>query len=446
MPGPIRFATASDGVRIAYSEEGGGPPLLFVRGWITHLELHTHDPAFAAFFGALSRSFRVIRMDNRGNGLSDRRPDNLDLDALTSDVEAVVDALGLEELVLWGSCYGGPIAITYAARHPEVVTRLVLDGTYADGSRIMPPEQQQDFLSIFELGRSQSSAMFAALSYMTSPVRQLSAEDHVRRGEQAIDPATAGRLYKLSFETDVTDLLPAVEMPTLVLHRRKTRAIAFNLGRSLAALLPNAELVALDGVSHNPWEDEPAAALHAIGRFLGVDLVDAADAAPPDLPLTVVFTDLVGSTAMIERLGDARARTLMDEHDRVVRDAVKQSGGTEVKSTGDGFLLSFPSVARALSCTVRVQAALLERNRGASEPIEVRVGVNAGEPMSADDDLHGAVVNMAARVCARAEGGQVLVTNVVRELAAGKGFVFADAGTAELKGFAEPVQLYELRL
>jgi class 3 adenylate cyclase len=446
MSGPIRFATAADGVRVAYTEEGTGPALLFVRGWISHIELLMQDPAYRPFFQALAGSFRVIRMDNRGNGLSDRRPENLDLDALTADVEAVVESLGLDEFILWGSCYGGPIAMTYAARHPEKVSRLILDGTYADGSRIMPPERQQDFLSIFELGRSQPPAMFAALSYMTTPVRQGSHDEHVHRGEQAIDPETAGRLYKLSFETNVTDLLPLIEAPTLVMHRRQTRAIGFGLGRSLAAMLPHAEFVSLEGRSHNLWEEEPGPALRAIGAFLEVDLQGALETTPPDLPVAIVFTDLVGSTVLTERLGDARARELMRAHDTLVRETATRLGGTEVKSTGDGFLLSFPSVTRALSCAIRLQTALMEHNRDAVEPIEIRIGINAGEPMSVDDDLHGAVVNMAARVCSMAEGGDVLVTNVVRELAAGKGFYFEDTGEVALKGFADPVRLYKLRL
>ncbi|MDQ1373270.1 MAG: hypothetical protein QOJ09_608, partial [Actinomycetota bacterium] len=389
MAGSIRFATAPDGARVAYTEEGTGPPLLFVRGWISHIELLMADPAYAPFFRALAGSLRVVRMDNRGNGLSDRRPERIDLDALTSDVEAVADALDLEQFVLWGSCYGGPIAINYTARHPERVSRLILDGTYADGSRIMSPERQQDFLSIFELGRSAPSAMFAALSYMTSPVRHGSHDEHVQRGEQAIDAETAGRLYALAFETDVTDLLPSITMPALVLHRRKTRAIGFNLGRSLASLLPDAEFVGLEGRSHNLWEEDAAETLRVIGDFLGMDLHESLETVPPDLPVAVVFTDLVGSTAMTERLGDTRARTLMQEHDRLVRDAASRFGGSEVKATGDGFLLTYPSVARALSSAIGLQTALLERNRGAEERIDIRIGINAGEPMSADDDLHG---------------------------------------------------------
>jgi class 3 adenylate cyclase len=260
-----------------------------------------------------------------------------------------------------------------------------------------------------------------------------------------ISARVARRLYALAFDIDVTALLPEITAPTLVLHRRSTRAIPFGLGRHIASMIPGAQFVALEGRSHNLWEENPHEALEAIGRFTGVDLGSAAETGPPDMPVAILFTDLVGSTALTERLGDTRARELMKEHDRLVREAVARAGGTEVKATGDGFLLSFPSVTRALGCAVRLQTALAEHNRDASEPIEIRIGINAGEPMSADDDLHGAVVNMAARVCAMAEGGQVLVTNVVRELATGKGFFFEDTGEVPLKGFAEPVRLYELR-
>jgi class 3 adenylate cyclase len=439
---PTQFTTTRDGVTIAYCSEGAGPPLVFTRGWITHVELLRADPRFAAFFAPLKEHFRVTWFDNRGNGLSDRAVTDVDLDDLVLDLEAVVDAVGAEDMVLWGSCFGGPIAAVYTQRHPHTVSRLVLDGTFARGAEMSTPEGRASFLALFDTADAVPDAAFAALSYLTGPD---TVQAHAPRAKNSISPAVARTLYTLAYDIDVSDVMAALDVPTLVLHRRNTRAVGARLGRKVAALIPGANFVSLEGTSHNLWDEDPDSALAAVGEFLGVDLrVDKQEAAP-DLPIAVVFTDLVDSTATIERLGDARARQVMGEHDRIIRTECARAGGTEVKSTGDGFLLSFPSVARALSWAVRVQSALGEYNREAPVPVHVRVGINAGEPMSADDDLHGAAVNMAARVCAKAAGGQVLVTNVVRELATGKGFVFTDAGTAELKGFAAPVQLYELK-
>ena len=174
----------------------------------------------------------------------------------------------------------------------------------------------------------------------------------------------------------------------------------------------------------------------------------------PDLPpkavaldgtVTILFTDIEGSTPLTQRLGDAKARELLREHERMVREALTAHSGSEVKTMGDGFMASFSSATKALECAIAMQRAFAEHNESADEPIQVRVGLNAGEPIAEDDDLFGTAVNLAARICAHAEAGQILAPIVVRELAAGKQFMFADLGETELRGFEDPVRLYELR-
>ena len=152
-----------------------------------------------------------------------------------------------------------------------------------------------------------------------------------------------------------------------------------------------------------------------------------------------------GSTALTQRLGDAKARELLREHERIVRDSLKAHGGAEVKTIGDGFMASFSSATKALEGAIAMQRAFALHNEAAAEPIRVRIGLNAGEPIAEDDDLFGTAVNLAARICAHAEAGQILAPVVVRELAAGKQFMFADLGEAELRGFEDPVRVYELR-
>ena len=160
---------------------------------------------------------------------------------------------------------------------------------------------------------------------------------------------------------------------------------------------------------------------------------------------TILFTDMEGSTAITQRLGDARAMELLRTHDTIIRDALKARGGSEVKHTGDGIMASFASVVGAVECAIAIQRAFAEHNETAEEPIRVRIGLNAGEPIAEDDDLFGTAVNEAARITATAKGGEILVSNVVRELAKGKDFLFADRGETSLKGFDEPVRLYEVR-
>jgi class 3 adenylate cyclase len=159
---------------------------------------------------------------------------------------------------------------------------------------------------------------------------------------------------------------------------------------------------------------------------------------------TIFFTDIEGSTSLTQRLGDAKARAVLREHERITREALKAHGGTEVKSLGDGFMTSFSSATRALECAVAIQRAFAEHNESAEEPIRVRVGLNAGEPIAEEEDLFGTAVNLAARIAAKAEGGEFLASNVVRELVAGKGFLFSDRGDVVLRGFEDPVRLYEV--
>ncbi|MCH7577218.1 MAG: adenylate/guanylate cyclase domain-containing protein [Chloroflexi bacterium] len=182
----------------------------------------------------------------------------------------------------------------------------------------------------------------------------------------------------------------------------------------------------------------------AIDEFLGEGEEDDKPLAPEAVH-TILFTDIEGSTALTQRLGDAKARDLLREHERLVRDALKAHGGSEVKTMGDGFMASFSSATKALECAIAMQRAFAEHNEAAEEPINVRIGLNAGEPIAEDEDLFGTAVNRAARITATAKGGEILVANVVRELAEGKDFLFADRGEASLKGFDEPVRLYELR-
>ncbi len=246
-------------------------------------------------------------------------------------------------------------------------------------------------------------------------------------------------------EFDVTALLPQVRLPTLVLHRRQVPFPDVALARDLASRMPNSHLAVLEGTILSPWLGDMEAAASAIDEFVGE--VEEAAQEPPEAGHvhTILFTDVEGSTALTQRLGDAKARDLLREHERMVREALKAHGGSEVKTMGDGFMASFSSATKALECAIAMQRAFAEHNESAEEPILVRVGLNAGEPIAEDEDLFGTAVNLAARICAQAEAGQILAPIVVRELAAGKQFMFADLGETELRGFEDPVRLYELR-
>ena len=442
----IHFVTTSDGVRIAYCAHGEGPPLVFVRGWISNLEAMWDIAAFRTYFEALAVHHRVVRYDTRGNGLSDWNVPEIDLEGLVFDLEAVIDALALTDMTMYGMCHGGPIAIAYAVRHPERVTRLILDGTYARGEEIMSPEQREAMIAALSKLRFLPGAVFSLLDYLTYPQQELHRE-RVERSRRSISGDAAAQLYSLVFSTDVSPLLSEIRAPTLVLHRRRCRAVPFEVGRRLASLIPGARFVALEGTAENPWEEDPAATLTAIGNFLGVEfrLAPSASVGAGPGPLTILFTDVEGSTTLTQRLGDAEAREVLRAHERIVREALRAHGGAEVKTMGDGFMASFSSATRALECAVAVQRALARHNESAEEPIRVRIGLNAGEPIAEGEDLFGTAVIMAARIAARAEGGEILTSDVVRQLVAGRRFVFSARGEVTLRGFEDAVRLYEVK-
>jgi class 3 adenylate cyclase len=235
-----------------------------------------------------------------------------------------------------------------------------------------------------------------------------------------------------------------VNVPTLVMHRRGDQAVDFSKGRALAAGIPKAKFLPLEGENHIYVEGEPG-----IQDFLQalLDFVGEPTAQPKRIAggfRTILSTDLVGHTEMMSRLGDDAGRAVLREHESVTREVLKLHGGTEVKTMGDGFLASFESVSKAVECAIALQRAFAQRNESAAEPLSIRVGLNAGEPIEEDGDLFGSTVILAARIAAKAEGGEILVADTVRGLCSGKGFLFADRGDHVMKGFEEPARIYEI--
>ncbi len=233
------------------------------------------------------------------------------------------------------------------------------------------------------------------------------------------------------------------------MHRKGDPNIPLALGQEVAAAIPDATFVPVDGViSHYAFGDQEAVlrvALPFLKRGEPPTSSDAAASATgPSGVRTVLFTDIAGHTEMMRRLGDEKGRDVLREHERITREALKAHGGSEIKTMGDGFMASFASAAAALGCAVAIQRALAQHNETAAEPIRVRIGLNAGEPIAEDEDLFGAAVIRAARVAALAQAGEILATNVIRELAEGKGFLFSDRGEIVLRGFDDPVRLFEV--
>ena len=443
MEPQIRFCTSADGTRIAYATLGQGPPLVIVPGWGRRIEQEWKHPDSRSSLEKLAAGRLFLEFDARGVGASQREVDDVSLESLLADLSAVADNVGLDSFDLWGSVEGTAVCAAYAAQHPERVSRLVLWAAYTCGAEVGRPGAVRGLTALI---REDWNMALRAIANAVFPSGPIEVQSWYRRASrESVSPEIAAKYMDFYTTVDARPYLPQVQAPTLVLHRRGDRDAPIASGRAVAALIPDARFVALDGDTGHPWFGD-VSYIDTVTQFLD----EGRQQEPPGESLergafrTVLFTDVEGSTALTQRLGDARARELLREHERMVREALKSHGGAEVKTMGDGFMASFGSATRALECAIAMQRAFAERNESAEEPIRVRVGLNAGEPIAEDEDLFGTAVNMAARIAAKAEGAEILAANVVRELTAGKDFLYADRGETELRGFEDPVRLYEV--
>jgi class 3 adenylate cyclase len=429
MEPTTRYAASPDGTSIAYQVHGEGPlDLVFVPGFVSHVELLWEEPTIARFLRRLASFSRLVIYDKRGQGLSDRPGRPPTLEESMDDLGAVMDAVGIEQAAIFGISEGGPMSALYAATHPGRVSALVLYGTYArltkapDYPEGIHPENLDVWSEAMrrEWGGPVGVELWAP-SEMGNPDF---ARWWARLLRQGASPSGAIDLMGLYRDIDVRPALPAIGAPTLVVHRRDDRLVPVRQARYLADHVPDARFVELQGEDHLP----------AVG---GDDLIDEIDefltgsrgAHGVERSLaTVLFTDIVGSTETAARLGDRRWRDLLERHDATVRHALTIHRGNEVKTTGDGFLATFDGPARAIRCATSIRDELGESGVG------VRSGIHSGEVEMIGADIGGMAVNIGARVGALAGPGEVLVSSTVRELVVGSGIEFESRGAHELKG------------
>ena len=436
----IQYAKTKDGVSIAYAVLGEGPPLISLAPWPASFEQDWENAEGRAFIQALAENRTFVTFDRRGAGASQREVDDLSLDKQLLDLQAVIDALQLERFDLIGQEDGGTVAAAYAAQNPERVSRLVLVWPIIAGADVSNPDAARSLADLMRTNWSLARRAMADSVFPTGPLEwQKWASSYWR---ESMSGEMAARYFEWYTSEDVRELAAKVEAPTLILCRRGQRNVPMRASRTAAALIPNAKLIVLDGDMGLIYADH-VPVLDAIDEFLS-EGEEAAAETEPGAFRTILFTDVEGSTALTDRLGDAKARELLREHEHMVREALKAHRGSEVKTMGDGFMASFSSATKALECAIAMQRAFAEHNENAEEPILVRVGLNAGEPIAEDEDLFGTAVNLAARIAAKAKGGEILTSDTVRGLVAGKKFLFADRGETAMRGFEDPVRVYEL--
>ena len=435
----IRYTKTSDGVSIAYATLGQGAPLVVTpfHGF-SHVGMELENPAQRTILDRLATSLRLTRYDRRSTGLSQRRV-GFDADTEQRDLEAVVNAVTDEPFVLLGRGFAGAAAIRYAAQHPDRVSRLILYDTAISTKQISGEPLNAAHLAVAAALRHDRASMSRILNQMTFGGPE---PDWFEAFEAAsLDPDH----WDYDLRNDASDVACDVTAPVLVIAERFPDQ---NIERStdLCARFPDAELVVIDRWKGDPWPDWIDIADH-VYRFLDLD--------PPPAPAskthvaaptrTILFTDIVGHTEMMQRLGDAKGRDVLREHERITRETLKAHGGAEVKTMGDGFMASFGSVTSAMECAIALQRAFATHTESMPEPLHVRVGLNAGEPIEEDGDLFGATVILASRIAAKAGAGEILVPDTVRGLLSGKGFMFSDRGEFVPKGFDEGVRLWDVR-
>ncbi len=416
---------------IAYQTVGDGScDLVVVNGPASHLELMWEEPRTARTFGLMAEYARLIMFDRRGTGLSDPALEPPTLEQQADDLGAVLRAVGCERTALIGGSDLGLSAL-FAATYPDKVSSLVLAGVAADGRHVLGGEAREEMLDAIE--RSWGDGALVSLYAPSQVGNREFVEWWGRMQRSALSPGMARRLMEMTAQTNLRAVLPTIRVPTLVTHVTGDRVVPVECGREVASLIPGARFIEYPGEDAYAWADPQG--LEDIEEFL------TGRRSPPRLDrvlATVLFTDIVGSTEHLSKVGDAGWRTQLEEHNRVVRSELRRWRGHEVKTSGDGFLATFDGPARAVSCAAEIVEGV------AALGLRIRAGVHTGECELRADDVAGIAVHIASRVMHEAGPGEVLASSTVKDLVAGSGLRFADRGPHSLRGVEDPWRLYAL--
>jgi class 3 adenylate cyclase len=439
----VAFAQSGN-VQIAYRVVGDGPvDLIYVQGAFTHLDTYWELPAYRNYCERLGEFSRLILFDKQGMGMSDRVPGATPLDTRMDDIRAVMDAVGSDAAVVMGESEGGPLALLFAAAHPERTRALVLQGAEVRERRDddwpwgeSSPEEFEAYAATLPRLWGQGNAILEMAPSVTEDPSVASIVAWMAKVQRnSATPAGWEAFSRMAFDIDVRDVVSSVRVPTLIIHAAGDRICHVENSRWLARNLPDARYVELDGSDHVPWFN-PEVTLAEIRELL----TGSREPEEPDRILaTVLFTDIVGSTELATRLGDRRWRDLLASHHAAIRAELRRYRGREVDTAGDGFLAVFDGPARAIRAALACIAAV--RSLG----LEIRAGVHTGEvERLPDGGIGGITVHVGARVASVAEKGEVLVSSSVRDLVSGSGFSFRDRGSHLLKGLAEERRLYAI--
>ena len=432
-----RYAKSGE-LNIAYQVFGSGEArLVFIPGWASNVENLWTLNAFAEFADQLAKFAQVILLDRRGTGLSDPVVNPPTLEERMDDVRAVLDAVGWERAAIWGVSEGGPMAMMFAATHPDRVSALVLYGTFARFSRAAdyphgyPQEVNEQWVGRLEKtwGTGELSRSF----YPSLATDAVAMRDLARLERMAMSPGTARKLFGLLTQTDVRHVLSAIRVPTLILHRIGDQPVRVGHARYLAQHIVGAKLVELSGNDHIPFVGNVEALLGEVREFL------TGERAAPELDrilTTILFCDIANSTAHAAEVGDHEWKQILARFYSLADEKLHHFRGRKLDTAGDGLFAAFDGPARAVRCG----AALVDAVQ--SLGIRLRVGVHTGECEVLGEKYSGIAVHLGARVASAAEPGQVLVSSTVRDLVVGSGLHFEDLGLRALRGVPQEWRLF----
>ena len=442
----VHYARDRDGVSLAYQVVGRGKvDIVYAPPWLSNLELIWENPLFARFLTRLASFSRLIVMDSRGTGLSDRfsPADVPPPEVLMEDIAVVMDAAGVERAVVFGGSNSGSLCALFAATYPERVSALIVYGAEAR-NRVSPDfpwawtdQEWDDYLSALVAGWGSSEYSDQLLAWLTPSLAGDSAQRRwwERLQRLSASPNSIAGIERIWREIDIRPILPTIQVPTLILHRTGDPVEDVDAGRDFARGVPGARFVELPGDDWPAWAGDQGAVLDEVEAFVAGTQQEAARL--DRVLTTVMFTDIVGSTARAAALGDQRWRELLEAHNLKVRALVSRYRGVERGTAGDGFLATFDGPARAVTCALAVAEAMHAID------LEVRSGVHTGECQISGNDLSGIAVHVGARVAALAGPGQVLVSSTVRDLVAGSGIELVEHGRHTLKGVDGEWTLFE---
>src|SRR4051812_7684387 len=418
-----RYAISGD-VNIAYQVMGSGPvDIVMVPGVVSHCEFMHELPGYTAFVRRLSTFARVVTFDKRGQGLSDRISGAPSLEQRMDDVRAVMDDIGSHRAVVVGFSEGSAMSALFAATYPERVAQLILFGGFAVTP--YPPSGAEERIARVVKAWGTGEMMKTVIP---SQAANPDAISHFAKLERlSASPGAVRAIALLNAQIDIRPILPAVKVPTLVLHRRTDARVPIEIGRELAAQIPNASFIEYPDGDHAFWSGDAEPLLGDIEEFV-TGHRDGSSAELERILATVLFTDIVDSTRSAAAMGDQAWRRSLDSHDQMAKQLIDKHRGILVKNTGDGILATFDGPGRAVRCALAFGTAAQQIG------LPLRAGLHTGEIEIRGRDIGGIAVHAAARVMAKSQSSEVLVSRVVTDLVAGAGLKFAERGSHELKG------------